>query len=294
MNLRPPRADLVLTFGLGYGSLSSSTERLVTTWDETDDGSQVSVAFSRDRQSIDQLSPKLGVVWSPSERLTLRAALFRTLDRSLVEGRTVAPTQIAGFNQLFDDPFGTRATRGGLGVDYRFSRDLFAGVELTARDLKTPLIFDAQGDADQEEQLHRAYLYWTPTARLALHGEIIFDDYNSERPLITGAPTGVRDLFAPLGVRCFHPNGLFGGLMGSYVNQHVELEGQPDVDSAFWVFDAAVGYRLPRRLGSILLQGKNLFDTEFTWQDSNFRTTEPVDSRWIPERSVFLTLNLVL
>jgi hypothetical protein len=90
------------------------------------------VERGRNRFTVDQLSPKLGLVWSPNERLTFRAALFRTLNRSLVEGKTVEPTQIAGFNQLYDDPFGTEAIRGGLGVDYRFGRDLFGGVEISA------------------------------------------------------------------------------------------------------------------------------------------------------------------
>ena len=91
-----------------------------------------------------------------------------------------------------------------------------------------------------------------------------------------------------------HPNGVFAALAGTYVDQEVELDGAPTENEQFWTVDAAIGYRLSKRLGSVMLQGKNLFDTEFRYQDSDFRTTEPADPRWIPKRSVFLTLSIVL
>jgi hypothetical protein len=117
LNLQPFDADLMLTLGLGYGSLSNTTTRSSRTASEAAADQQLPVERERNRFTVDQLSPKLGLVWSPNERLTFRAALFRTLNRSLVEGKTVEPTQIAGFNQLYDDPFGTEAIRGGLDVE---------------------------------------------------------------------------------------------------------------------------------------------------------------------------------
>ena len=43
--------------------------------------------------------------------LSLRAAYFRTLKRQLLFQQTIQPTQVAGFNQLYDDFTGTRARR---------------------------------------------------------------------------------------------------------------------------------------------------------------------------------------
>jgi hypothetical protein len=34
---------------------------------------------------------------------TLRAAAFRVLKRTLITDQTLEPTQVAGFNQFFDD-----------------------------------------------------------------------------------------------------------------------------------------------------------------------------------------------
>jgi outer membrane receptor for monomeric catechols len=37
----------------------------------------------------------------------------------------------------------------------------------------------------------------------------------------------------------------------------------------FWVIDASVGYRIPRRVGRFALEIKNLFDKEFSFQDTD-------------------------
>jgi tetratricopeptide (TPR) repeat protein len=294
LTVRPLDADLSLILGLSYDRLDTDRNRTITQIDESDPADPLgSITREREQQQINRLSPKLGLVWSPNDALTLRAAWFQTVSRSLIDGRTVEPTQVAGFNQLYDDLLGTEMSRAGIGLDYRFSERLFGGIELSERSLTTPGGFD-DGDVDQDESLHRAYLYWTPSERVAIHGQAVYDDYSSDAPLVTDAPTGVRDFFIPMGVRYFGPHGLFGGIMGTYVDQHVELETQPASSETFWVWDAAIGYRLPRRQGTIMLQGKNLLDTDFNYQDSNFRTNEPVDPRWIPARSVFLTISLAL
>ncbi len=72
----------------------------------------------------DQLNPKLGVTWSPTANTVVRAAGFRTLNRTLISDQTIEPTTIAGFNQFFDDPPGTDAWRYGIGVDHEISNDL--------------------------------------------------------------------------------------------------------------------------------------------------------------------------
>ena len=65
-------------------------------------------------------------------------------------------------------------------------------------------------------------------------------------------------------------------------------EGQDD----FVVVDAAIGYRLPKRIGVVSLEGRNLLDENFQYQDDNFRIAEPTSPRFIPERSVFVRVTL--
>ena len=84
-------------------------------------------AFDRLRESVNQIktfdftvfNPKLGISWDVRPGTTLRAAWFETLKRPLVgdyssrSGQTIEPTQIAGFNQFFND---RPAHRRGAGV----------------------------------------------------------------------------------------------------------------------------------------------------------------------------------
>ena len=63
----------------------------------------------------DQYNPKFGVEWNPWVDTTVRAAAFKVLKRTLVTNQTLEPTQVAGFNQFFDDIDGASAWRYGVG-----------------------------------------------------------------------------------------------------------------------------------------------------------------------------------
>ena len=56
----------------------------------------------------------------------------------------------------------------------------------------------------------------------------------------------------------------------------------------FWVFDAAIGFRLPKRYGIVSIETKNLFDTGFKFLD-----TDPGNPIFIPSRMILgrITLN---
>ena len=62
-----------------------------------------------------------------------------------------------------------------------------------------------------------------------------------------------------------------------------------DGDSQFQVFDAAVGFRLPNRRGSVELVAWNIFDERFQFQD-----TDPENPQVFPERFVALRFSLSL
>ena len=70
----------------------------------------------------DQVNPKFGITWTPFAGTTLRAAAFRVLKRTLINDQTLEPTQVAGFNQLFDDPNLTEAWRYGGAIDQKFTK----------------------------------------------------------------------------------------------------------------------------------------------------------------------------
>ena len=81
----------------------------------------------------DSFNPKFGVTWNPFPSTTLRAAAFRVFKRTLPTEQTIEPTQVAGFNQFFDDPIATKSWRYGGAVDQKFSQSVFGGVEFSRR-----------------------------------------------------------------------------------------------------------------------------------------------------------------
>ena len=94
--------------------------------------------FEQGGLDVKKANPKLGVQWDIAENLRLRAAAFRTVKRALVVNQTIEPTQIAGFNQFFDDFNGTEAWEYGIGLDSRLADGLYFGVEASHRDLNVP------------------------------------------------------------------------------------------------------------------------------------------------------------
>ena len=118
-------------------------------------------------------TPKLGVEYRPTDRLTLRGAAFRTVKSNVVAQQTIQPTLVAGFNQIYDDFNGTKANQAAIGADLKLRSDLTVGVEAIYRDISAPQIENDVDDSDilvedASEGLAQAYIYWTPTDRIAV------------------------------------------------------------------------------------------------------------------------------
>lgn len=215
-----------------------------------------------------RVNPKLGLIWQFSPDTTIRAAAFRTLYRDLLTKQTIEPTQVAGFNQFYDDGPGTRAKHYGVAVDHYFSASLTGGLEFRHRDRKTPTrditTQSWSEDSRRDEELGRAYLYWTPNRRMALGAE-----YAYERSHIEDGFIDTIHRF-PLSVSYFHPNGIGGSLRPTYVRQYGEFQGGTGNDSEnFWNLDLSLDFRLPKRQGLISLEVRNLLDEDFGYEDKD-------------------------
>jgi len=227
----------------------------------------------------------------------LRAAAFQVVKPALVSNRTLEPTQVAGFNQLFDDVNGTKSQRYGVGLDVRANQQTKAGAEFTYRTLDEPLLDPVVGSwitEDRNEQWHRLYLDWTPTARIAVHSELAYDRYHSNSGIATefgNLPENVETWSLPVTVSYFDPSGFFAGMGATGVDQSVQRSAaatQATGEDQFVVVDASVGYRLAKRRGVLSLAVKNLFDTEFMYQDDSYREfrDEPSIGPYFPDRTV--------
>lgn len=230
---------------------------------------------SPDVAGKNEFNPKFGIMWSPFSGTLIRAAAFRVLKRTLITDQTLEPTQVAGFNQFFDDINGTEAWRYGAAVDQKFSQDVLGGVEFSKRDLESSTT-DQFGNlitADWDEYLARAYLYWVPHPWVALRAEYQFERFERDREFTRGIEN-LDTQRVPMGISFFHPSGLGASLQLTYYNQDGNFERDDGVfqsgRDSFWLVDTAINYRLPKRYGFITLGINNIFDQDFDYYETDF------------------------
>ena len=92
----------------------------------------------------------------------------------------------------------------------------------------------------------------------------------------------------PLGINIYSPKGITAKIKATYVDQEGEFDPVPlsfvtePGGDQFWVVDAGISYRFPRRYGILSLEGKNLFDGRFQYQ-----SMDKFDPEIAPERLFF-------
>ena len=229
-----------------------------------------------------QFNPKFGITWDPFPGTTLRGAVFRTLKRTLITNQTLEPTQVAGFNQFFDDWNDTKAWNYGVAVDQKFFKTIYGGAEYTFRDLDFVWLDRSTGisvgrEEKWKEYTGRGYLYWTPHKWVGLSAEYLYERIKREIEFSLGVKE-VQTHRVPLGITFFHPCGFSAMFKASYVNQHGTFERQNPFptgvfergDDQFWLLDTAISYRLPKRYGFISVGVKNLLNKHFKFFDVDY------------------------
>ncbi|ANE56162.1 FecR domain-containing protein [Methylomonas sp. DH-1] len=291
---------VVTTLGISFDSVNNQISSFDSLRQFSDGTSEAFQPFPNlvKRQ---QFNPKFGITWTPSENLTLRGAAFRTLNRRLAANQTIEPTQIAGFNQFFDENNSADAWRYGFGIDYRAAKNVFLGGEVSWRDSNQPFVSRGiVSNQARNESSHLAYAYWTVAEWAALKTEYRYETI--DRSFVAGSastnfPQSIGTHLIPISLNLFHSSGLFGKISGTYVNQHTaEVTSSLSTplryrSEDFWTFDTSIGYRFPKRFGTINFEIRNLFDNKFNYQ-SNFDASGPQLSPYVPERQLFVKLSL--
>jgi outer membrane receptor for ferrienterochelin and colicin len=129
---------------------------------------------------------------------------------------------------------------------------------------------------------------------LSFNAEYMYERFKRDNDFTFGVKK-VTTHRVPLGINFFHPSGLSASLKATYFNQDGDFgEGYGggtfvSGDDEFWVVDAAVRYRLPKRYGFITVGVTNLFDKTFKYFDTDF--ANPMIQ---PDRTVFARITLAL
>ena len=250
----------------------------------------------------DEINPKLGLTWQPTDSTLIRGAIFKTVGRVFLNRQTIEPTTVAGFNQFFNDALSSMVWTYGIGLDQIFSDRLFGGIQFMYRDLDSPYTtfselegIPVEAEEQRQEQIGSAYLYWAPLSWASLGFEYFYEDFSQDE-LDIGGIFGVKGVttqwFAPQ-IRVFLPSGFSARIQANYVDQERDFDEYIPLSAVksdqFWQVDLGLSYRLPKRYGMITLGVNNLFDDEF-----NFIDTDPANPRFQSDQKVMLSFTIQL
>jgi tetratricopeptide (TPR) repeat protein len=265
--------------------------------------------------------PKFGLRLSPFSDGVFRLAAFRNrasvIETSLYE--TLEPTNITGFNQLYDDIGQTDSWNYAASYHHKFSDRLHVGISSLSRDLETILTFvdtsaDRQAPSSKELEYDDNYanlwINWTPSNQWALGLSYSYNRYDLEKGVQSAnssvlAPDGILMLEThklPASISYFYPSGIIGKLATTYYDQKgkfIDRTGfnpQQGEDHGF-ITDLVFSYRFQNRWGFISLGVKNLFDRELNYEDRNsYDTRDPLStaspSSFTSERAIFGRVSL--
>ncbi|WP_394752319.1 tetratricopeptide repeat protein [Crenothrix sp.] len=214
---------------------------------------------------ITKLNPKIGLQWDLNNNAKFRMAYFSSYNKPLLVRDTLEQTQVTGFNQIFDDFNNRNFDFYGVALDF-FWPGLFSGIEFYRRDSFT---FDNNylEKLDNSNDRFRFYFYYAINNNFSLSSEYKYEKNNF---LVNGINTQVPTKYythkLPIEIRYFNSNGLFMNLKSTWVLQN-ELTNLPNSYFEFVVFDAGLGYRLPKRKGILSLEIKNLFNNRVNYKN---------------------------
>jgi cytochrome c-type biogenesis protein CcmH/NrfG len=257
----------------------------------------------------DEISAKFGLSARAASRTVVRATAFNRMSPAIGRLQTLEPTQVAGFNQFYDDPGGTSSFNYGVGLDQGFTKSFFAGFSLLRRDLDIPepicdnpdpfagcAFQPATGVVQRasDDWLGNLYINGTAARRVAMSLEYSYEERDFDFTQVSN-----NSLFEDYvkterlrpQVRYYMPMGFFASVRATGYDQEVDQFDDltsPDrttIEADFWIGDVQLGFRLPDRWGSINLSVLNVTDKAFAFYRSS------LEEDVVPARTVLLTLS---
>ena len=249
------------------------------------------------------VNPKLGYTYQASKNTQIRVAAFKVLKRAFIGNQTIEPTQVAGFNQLFDDLNGSISERVGLAIDHKFKNNTNLGFEFSKRDIKSPSETTTINGktlallSDRNEKNFKSYFYWP------MNNNFIFsitpNIEKQERSFTAGLADNSRaskidTTYIPINIKYIIQSGITASLTSTHIDQDVEFPATTDTskyNSKAWITDFAISYDLPKRNGNISVIVKNLTNNKTLFHSQGLDSQDRPYSV-IPETTYFLNVNL--
>lgn len=261
---------LGLTLGLSYNNESKQQEIDIGNSDQT---------------HLSKWNPKLGLQFDFTRHSKFRLAYITSFKKPLWVSQTLEPTQIAGFNQLFDDFNESSYKFYGAAIDFSWN-GLFAGVEINHR-----RIFSFEQGTENLKRYTDAFKAYIS---YAIDNISFNTEYRYEKSNIFNN-TIIFTHKIPVQLKYFNQNGLFFNINPTLILQD-NLNNNSN--SKFFVVDIGAGYRLPKRMGILSIELKNVFNDKFIYTNTSNITGLQSDVfynnlEFYPQRTVFgrVTLN---
>jgi len=238
-------------------------------------------------KKIKKSSPKLGLAWKLSDYSGFRLTYSKNIKKKLINASTIEPTELAGFNQFYDDLGGTIASQYSIGYDQRFGRKAFVGFSLTRRDMEVPIFLISNTVVEKwEEHVVNAYAATVLTKNFSVNLNYIYDDFDQPQELVN-KPFDITSHVVPIDFR-FNSGRLTLSLATSYLDQKVYTNTTMQGDS-FVLTDMYLTYQFSKNT-HIRLDVKNVFDEYAAYQEIETpRVNENVSTSIWPVTTILLT-----
>ncbi|HOY00638.1 FecR domain-containing protein [Zoogloea sp.] len=248
------------------------------------------------RSQAERINGKLGAVLRPATGTTLRAAVLQGVSGSRYDAENLAPTQFAGFNQVFDDISGTRWRRVAVAAEQHLSDRLSGGLEASWRWLDAPMVDPGASNGyhleDWKESLHRAHLAFPFGRRALLSAEWRRENirYEGGNKLVRDTPWKVDTDLLPL--RLWLKTGraevlLEHWLVRQRASQIASTGAESDARSTFTVTNLRLSLPLVPQRVNASLGVYNLFDRDFRFHNTDLNGAPRV-SLFYPQRTLML------
>lgn len=250
--------------------------------------------------SRDQISPKVGLLFTPWERGQLRAAYTRSLGGLFFDNSIrLEPTQVGGINQAFRSLIpesvagivpGTSFDTAGAGFDQSFPHGTWLGVEgdwlmsdgartvgALTNSLFLPIPDSASGTSQHlnfRERDLSAYVgqLLGDAFAVSAHYKLTEGTLHTTFPEIPNTAAGLSQIEqdnravlhqVSLRVNLNHPSGFFAQWESNWYHQSNSgyTPDQPGED--FWQHNFLAGYRFPRRYAELTLGVLNITDRDY-------------------------------
>ncbi len=234
-------------------------------------------AFSGVEWDLEGWSPRLGLIWTPTEADTFRIAAFRYF--LPFQSYRIDPMDVAGVPIFRNTLEGSRAEEGDLVWEHEWQSGFFAlnGFYLT-REYREK---DEAGDETTYTGRLKGVSFEVNQllpGGVAVEGLYRFTDGDDEN--YDGGDR--RDHYARAGARYLHPSGF--SLFAAQIFKRQNFKEPGRKNETIWVTDCGIGYELPGKRGLVSLAVGNVFNHRFDWVEDGF-----VFSGRAPARQIVFT-----